>query len=95
MISSFAQEEEEEVELQTQHTVQIRPNFYQFQSIGTNALPPEIQGVFEVRAKRGPFPTAIPQRLTQGKTDQKYDQAYPNQFVSTHIQGAYINYVDK
>ena len=59
---------QEKPELQTQHTVLMQPDQYQFQSIGTNALPPGIHGSFlNGGPNSGPYPTALPQRLTQGK----------------------------
>ena len=46
----------------------MQPDQYQFQSIGTNALPPGIHGSFlNGGPNSGPYPTALPQRLTQGK----------------------------
>ena len=50
----------------------MQPDQYQFQSIGTNALPPGIHGSFlRGGPYSGPYPTALPQRLTQGKYSHK------------------------
>ena len=59
------QQIEEQIEHSTQHTVEIQPHYYQFQSIGTNNLPPGIEGVFVGRPLRSPTP--FPQRLTQSE----------------------------